>query len=221
MKRTLLVVVVALACTVVVGAGAAGAAHRPSGSPTTAPAGYWLMTGWGTSFAFDAPYLGSPEAYGSDQCVNSAAIPEPPYDCLGPSAAPVGAWLVASDGGVFAMDGATYHGSIGGHLLNRPVVGIVATPDGQGYREVARDGGIFAFGDAGYHGSMGNRTLHAPVTGLAAAPGGSGYWEVAAAGGVFAFGDAPFAGSAVGQTLDAPIAGITAAVCSVHARPFQ
>jgi len=39
--------------------------------------------------------------------------------------------------------------------LNRPVVGIAATPDGKGYWEVASDGGLFSFGDAKFYGSMG------------------------------------------------------------------
>jgi len=40
-------------------------------------------------------------------------------------------------------------------VLNRPVVGMAATPDGGGYWLVATDGGIFAYGDAGFHGSPG------------------------------------------------------------------
>jgi hypothetical protein len=43
---------------------------------------------------------------------------------------------------------------MGGQALNKPVVGIAATPDGKGYWEVASDGGIFAFGDARYYGSV-------------------------------------------------------------------
>ena len=39
--------------------------------------------------------------------------------------------------------------------LDRPAVGIAATPEGNGYWEVASDGGIFGFGDAGFLGSMG------------------------------------------------------------------
>ena len=38
--------------------------------------------------------------------------------------------------------------------LNKPVVGIAATPGGHGYWEVASDGGIFAFGSAQFYGSM-------------------------------------------------------------------
>ena len=60
-----------------------------------------------------------------------------------------GYWQVAADGGVFSFGNAAFYGSMGGHPLNQPIVGIAAGPDDQGYWEVASDGGIFAFGDAG------------------------------------------------------------------------
>ena len=41
-----------------------------------------------------------------------------------------------------------FHGSTGSLTLNKPIVGMAATPDGQGYWLVASDGGVFAFGDA-------------------------------------------------------------------------
>ena len=37
--------------------------------------------------------------------------------------------------------------------LNKPIVGMAATPDGDGYWLVASDGGIFSFGDAAFYGS--------------------------------------------------------------------
>jgi hypothetical protein len=40
-----------------------------------------------------------------------------------------------------------------GKTLNRPVMGIAATPSGAGYWLVAADGGIFTFGDAPFAGS--------------------------------------------------------------------
>jgi hypothetical protein len=52
--------------------------------------------------------------------------------------------------------------------LNKPVVGMVATPDGKGYWLVASDGGIFSFGDAAFHGSTGGMTLNKPVVGMMA-----------------------------------------------------
>ena len=44
--------------------------------------------------------------------------------------------------------GAQFYGSTGSMRLNKPVVGMAATPDGGGYWLVASDGGVFAYGDA-------------------------------------------------------------------------
>jgi hypothetical protein len=120
------------------------------------------------------------------------------------------AWLVASDGGVFGVDGSPFFGSMGGKTLNAPIVGMAATPDGGGYWLVASDGGIFSFGDAAFFGSMGAMRLNAPVVGMAATPDDEGYWLVASDGGVFSFGDAAFLGSMGGQHINAPIVGIAA-----------
>ena len=129
------------------------------------------------------------------------------------AATPAGYWEVASDGGVFAFGSAAFYGSMGGKLLDAPVVGIAPAPTGAGYWEVASDGGVFAFGSAAFSGSMGGKTLDAPVEGIAASatPAGSGYWEAAADGGVFAFGSAAFSGSMSGSPLDAPVVGVATA----------
>ncbi len=47
------------------------------------------------------------------------------------------------------------------------VVGIMATPDGDGYWLVGADGGVFAFGDAGYYGSAAGVSISPIVGGLA------------------------------------------------------
>ena len=119
-----------------------------------------------------------------------------------------GYWMVASDGGIFAFGDAHFYGSEGGKPLNRPIVGMAATPDAKGYWMVASDGGIFAFGDAGFYGSTGNLNLTSPIVGMATTPDGKGYWLVAADGGVFGFGDAHFYGSEAGKPLPAPIVGM-------------
>ena len=75
---------------------------------------------------------------------------------------------LASDGGVFNYGDAAFYGSAGGLKLNKPVVGIAATPDGKGYWLVAADGGIFDYGDAGFFGSAGSIKLNQPVVGMAA-----------------------------------------------------
>ena len=78
--------------------------------------------------------------------------------------------------------------------LNQPIVGMAATPDGDGYWLVAADGGIFTFGNA----TFSDRRRAAPQPahrGHGGHPDGGGYWLVAADGGIFTFGDAQFFGS--------------------------
>ncbi|HEX3840380.1 MAG TPA: hypothetical protein VHU85_06295 [Acidimicrobiales bacterium] len=119
-----------------------------------------------------------------------------------------GYYEVATDGGVFAFGTASFFGSMGGRPLNKPIVGMAATPGGKGYWLVASDGGIFAFGDAGFYGSTGSLTLNKPIVGMAATPNGAGYFLVASDGGIFAFGNARFMGSTGSLTLNQPIVGM-------------
>ena len=123
---------------------------------------------------------------------------------------PSGYREVASDGGIFSFGDAVFYGSMGGHHLNQPIVGMATTPDGGGYWLVASDGGIFSFGDAVFYGSMGGHHLNAAIVGMATTPDGGGYWEVASDGGIFSFGDAVFYGSMGGHHLNAAIVGIAA-----------
>ncbi len=127
-----------------------------------------------------------------------------------PSQGTEGFEATAADGGVFSFGAADFFGSMGGHRLDAPVMGMTSTPDGGGYWLVAADGGVFSFGDARFFGSMGGHRLDAPIVGMATTPDGGGYWLVAADGGVFSFGDAGFFGSLGGTHLDAPIVGMTA-----------
>ncbi len=120
----------------------------------------------------------------------------------------LGYWFVASDGGIFSFGNAKFFGSMGGKRLNKPIVGMAATPDGGGYWMVASDGGIFSFGDARFFGSMGAKPLNKPIVGMASTPDGKGYWEVASDGGIFSFGDAKFFGSMGGKPLNKPIVGM-------------
>ena len=122
-----------------------------------------------------------------------------------------GYWLTASDGGVFSYGSAPFAGSAGGLALNKPMVGMASTPDGNGYWLDASDGGVFNYGDANFFGSAGNLTLNKPVVGIAATPDGYGYWLVASDGGVFNYGDAQFFGSAGNLTLNKPVVGMSSA----------
>jgi len=51
--------------------------------------------------------------------------------------------------------------------LNKPIVGMAATPTGAGYWLVASDGGIFSFGAARFYGSTGSMVLNKPIVGMA------------------------------------------------------
>ena len=82
-----------------------------------------------------------------------------------------GYWMVGRDGAVYAFGDAKFLGSAGGSKLNRPVVGIAATPSRNGYWLVGDDGGVFAYGDAKFQGSAGGTKLNRPVVGIAAARG--------------------------------------------------
>ena len=63
------------------------------------------------------------------------------------------------------------------------MVGLAATPSGQGYWLVAGDGGVFAFADAPFLGSTGGMALNRPVVGLAATPSGRAIgWSLPTAG---------------------------------------
>jgi uncharacterized repeat protein (TIGR01451 family) len=117
-----------------------------------------------------------------------------------------GYWEVATDGGLFAFGDAQFYGSMGGKPLDKPIVGMAASPGG--YFEVASDGGIFTFGANNYLGSMGGKKLNKPMVGMWATGSGNGYWEAASDGGIFNFSSAaPFLGSMAGTKLNAPVVG--------------
>jgi hypothetical protein len=92
--------------------------------------------------------------------------------CYGGPRQSGGYWMVASDGGIFAFGNAPFLGSTGCIALDRPVVGMVVSPDATtvgtltscippgynlqpgGYMLVASDGGVFTFGNAVFAGSL-------------------------------------------------------------------
>jgi hypothetical protein len=166
-------------------------------APSADGSGYGIVTSFGKLLAFgDFPNEGDE---------SGATLVRPMVGIAQHSTG--GYYLVAADGGIFAYK-APYLGSMGGHPLNAPMVGMACTPSGKGYWTVASDGGIFAFGDARFFGSMGGHPLNAPMVGMACTPSGKGYWTVASDGGIFAFGDARFFGSMGGRHLNEPIVGM-------------
>ena len=128
---------------------------------------------------------------------------------VGIAASPGGGyWEATSTGSVFNFGSAQNYGSMAGKPLNKPIVGIAATPNGGGYWLVASDGGIFSFGGAKFYGSMGGKPLNKPVVGMSVDPATGGYWLVASDGGIFSF-NAPFKGSTGAMKLNKPIIGMS------------
>jgi hypothetical protein len=72
-----------------------------------------------------------------------------------------GQWEAGTDGGVFAVGDAGFHGSLPSSMIDpaAPIVAMAKTPDGAGYWLGGADGGVFAFGGAGYWGSAGGSRL--------------------------------------------------------------
>ena len=116
-------------------------------------------------------------------------VPNKPIVGIGPDYGTGGYWLVAADGGVFAI-GAPFLGSAAGMSLTLPVNGLVVTGDSIGYWLVAIDGGVFTFGDAVFEGSLAGQPLNPPVVGMAAHLTG-GYWLARSDGRVFSFNPCP------------------------------
>ncbi|MGH8992137.1 MAG: hypothetical protein ACRDYV_00970 [Acidimicrobiia bacterium] len=81
-------------------------------------------------------------------------------------------------------------------LTSKPIVDIVGTPSGRGYRLVTSEGEVFTFGDAGFLGHLKGTTLNAPVAGMDATQDGLGYRMIGQDGGVFNFGNATVEGAA-------------------------
>jgi hypothetical protein len=86
-------------------------------------------------------------------------------------------------------------------------VGIVPTPDGQGYWLLRAGGAVSAFGDAHYYGSVGAGAARSAggIVAMARTYDAHGYWLLAADGAVFRFGDAREYGSPA--TLHEPLVG--------------
>ena len=145
--------------------------------------------------------LATPTVSPADPGATPAANPS----CPTPATPAPGYWQVASDGGIFSFGAAQFYGSTGSMHLNKPVVAMAATPNGNGYWLVASDGGVFAYGNAQFYGSTGSITLNKPIIGMIPTLDGGGYWLIASDGGVFAFGDAKFYGSAASDNLAYPV----------------
>ena len=109
-----------------------------AGTPATGPAG---VTGLGTTSNANGSavtFQGAP--------LYRFANDHSPADANGDG-------IVAFGGTWHVVTVATSPTSATSASLNKPVVGMAATPDGKGYWEVASDGGIFSYGDAAFFGA--------------------------------------------------------------------
>ncbi len=185
------------------------AADEQVASMTATPAGdgLWVFTNKGRTLL-----LGAAPEVGDLTALSLAA------DVIDSSTSPDGSgvYMLGADGGVFALGGAVFAGSVPevlpGVALAAPLVGLVPDPDGVGYWLVAADGGVFAF-DAPFRGSIPG--VLPPGTQLDAAivamvPYGNGYLLLGADGGVFNFSNRPFAGSLGGTEVESPVVSIAA-----------
>jgi hypothetical protein len=158
--------------------------------------GYWLAGSDGGIFNYGlAPFAGS---------TGSLKLQRP---VVGITRTPSnnGYWLAASDGGVFAFN-APFVGSIPGlglhpagsglpHSLNQPIVGMVPSPNGQGYYMVAADGGVFAFNSTFAGSCPGIGGCSGAAVAVAPDASGKGYWLVTNTGHVYSFGNAQYFGA--------------------------
>jgi len=176
--------------------GAAAARRDPIAGIAATPdgRGYWLVSAFGHVYSFgDARADGMPTYHLA------------PFDAI--ATRPAGGYLVAaaSNAATYEYPGGILAGGGSGTALGASVVGMAATPSGNGAFLAAADGSVIPIGDAagdlpacavacpsvpGNH-----QVVTAPATGIADTPNGQGYWLVGADGNVYNFGNAPFVGS--------------------------
>jgi hypothetical protein len=122
---------------------------------------------------------------------------------------------VASDGGIFTFGDAAFYGSTGAIHLNKPIVGMAATPDDKGYWLVASDGGIFTFGDAAFQGSLGSNGKTA--LGITVSPSSGDYTLVESNGAAVAPTLTPVAATPLAPGSTTPTASSNGAIPDVPA----
>ena len=135
---------------------------------------------------------------------------QPPAKCFGSAGSTrTGGWGVTPWGQIFTDSTyAPHFGDMNGQHLNKPVVGMAPTANGEGYWLFAGDGGIFTFGNARFLGSTGGMGIPAPIVAMAATPTNNGYWMAGSDGSIYNFGDARAYGSMRGTALNQPVVGM-------------
>ena len=114
--------------------------------------------------------------------------------------------MVGSDGGVFALGGANFYGSLGGQSLPSPIAAIAATPSEDGYWLASQAGTIYHFGNTPSLPAV-QLPPGAHIVGMASDNTGKGAWLVDQLGDVYAEGDANYLGGMGGKHINAPVVG--------------
>ena len=143
--------------------GSMGGSHLNSPivglAQTSDQGGYWEVGADGGIFNFgDAGFFGSMGGQPPQRADRGhGRHPVPVGGAAGPAqpgrARATGWWPRTAGSSTSATPASTAPWA--GSHLNKPIVGMTATPDGHGYWLVASDGGVFNFGDAAFYGSMG------------------------------------------------------------------
>jgi hypothetical protein len=119
--------------------------------------------------------------------------------------------LVGADGGVFTFGPQHFRGSLAATPPRTPIVSIIASETGSGYRLVDAEGRIVVIGAVPNYGDLSSVRLNAPIVGAVGSHAGNqtvnGYVLFGRDGGVFTFGHARFYGSLAGHALSHPIVG--------------
>ena len=108
--------------------------------------GYWLVASDGGIFSFgDARFYGSMGGIQLNRPIVGMAVSMPGRSplCAARGCAGKGYWLAASDGGIFSFGDARFIGSTASIPLSRPVVGIAAFYNGEGYALVTAGGKVY------------------------------------------------------------------------------
>jgi len=138
-----------------------------------------------TLFIIAIAAFGSHYLVGSHADANTVKVNFPPVAISGGSTN-TGYYLAGSDGGVFALGTANFHGSLPGSKITVNNIVAMSTDAGDnGYWLLGSDGGVFAYGNAVYHG--GTPSGHTGnFVGIAGASNG-GYWLVDSTGQIYAY----------------------------------
>jgi hypothetical protein len=118
--------------------------------------------------------------------------------------------MAGGDGGVFALGGANFYGSLGGQAIASPIAAIAAPPSENGYWLAARNGAISHYGAVASLPAI-QLPPGARIVGMASTNDGQGAWLSDQFGDVYALGDAQYVGGLGGVTISQPIVGIAAA----------